>query len=91
MARRDSHRSSADSAPADTGETCALSDRFVSDWEGDMALQMLKCALIGLTLGAAAFSGPSEAEPTESNRPNILVIMADDIGYRNISADKIAG
>lgn len=56
-----------------------------------MALQMLKCALIGLTLGAAAFSGPSEAEPTESNRPNILVIMADDIGYRNISADKIAG
>jgi hypothetical protein len=46
-----------------------------------LAAAALTAAWLGLT-----FSVPSFAQQTASVTPNILVIMADDIGYWNISA-----
>jgi hypothetical protein len=40
--------------------------------------------VLGLT--AAAFTAGTPAMAQQPQRPNILVIMGDDIGYRNISA-----
>jgi hypothetical protein len=45
----------------------------------------LKSTLMGLTLGAVSLFA-QQAAAAEAKKPNILVIMADDIGYWNISA-----
>jgi len=42
----------------------------------------LTAAWTGLSLSSASFA----QQPTSPTKPNILVIMADDIGYWNISA-----
>ena len=43
---------------------------------------VLSAACVALVLGLPAFA----QQPGEGSKPNILVIMADDIGYWNISA-----
>jgi hypothetical protein len=48
---------------------------------------MLKSRLLGLFgLFAAALAGPATANAQTPQKPNVLVIMGDDIGYWNISA-----
>ena len=44
--------------------------------------------LIGLTAAAAASAAPAQAPvaPAAGKRPNILMIMADDVGYWNVGA-----
>lgn len=54
-------------------------------------MQRLKCRFVSAALAASCFaltpSLPAFAQqPVPSTRPNILVIMGDDIGYWNISA-----
>ena len=50
----------------------------------------LRPASIGVLMGATAFASmatnPADAQTPQQQPPNILVIMADDIGYWNISA-----
>ena len=43
---------------------------------------VLSAACVALVLGLPAFA----QQPGEGSKPNILVIMSDDIGYWNISA-----
>ena len=50
----------------------------------------LRPASIGVLMGATAFASmatnPADAQTPQQQPPNILVIMADDIGYWNVSA-----
>jgi len=47
----------------------------------------LRPASIAVLMGAAAFASDSaDAQTPQNQPPNILVIMADDIGYWNVSA-----
>src|SRR3954453_13537037 len=49
------------------------------------ALKVAHCALL-TSLAAATAAVPSASAQQPAQKPNILVIMADDIGYWNISA-----
>jgi len=44
------------------------------------------CALAGLVVGAAATSSHAADKPKQGSKPNIVVIMADDVGWYNIGA-----
>jgi len=45
--------------------------------------------LAASVLPAVSPVSTAQAQPTTGQRPNILVIMGDDIGYRNISAQAL--
>ena len=45
-----------------------------------------KCATAALMVGGSLFTTAAASQAQEQAKPNILVIMADDIGYWNISA-----
>jgi hypothetical protein len=53
----------------------------------EIAMKIFKCAHLTLmvSLSTTAIVAPSSAQQPQQ-KPNILVIMADDIGYWNISA-----
>ena len=66
--------------------------RKSSKWEMLMGLSRPKSLLTGLciaggmALAASALPSWAEAAPAEFKKPNIVVIMGDDIGVWNISA-----
>ncbi len=47
-------------------------------------LKNLSCGTLGIIAGAAALSFPGCTPPAEKMPPNILLIMADDMGYSDI-------
>jgi arylsulfatase A-like enzyme len=44
------------------------------------------CVLAGLAVGAAATTSHAADKPKQGSKPNMVVIMADDIGWYNIGA-----
>ena len=49
-------------------------------------MKIVKTAILGLLGSVAVVTTATPASAQEPKKPNILVIMADDIGYWNISA-----